>query len=392
MEKSRTRQLGDLRLRRAAPAPVCAACANPAGASAGVVQVDELAVRGVRGEGHRVRVGHRRGDHLLRRRLPRPHLVPVVLAGPARGRRAPTRRRCGRRGASARSSARRWASRTAAAPRVRAVGAQSASARRPARERRPEGGVGGPRVHVVEHAGDLHAGRGEQGTLRVALGHQHLPPQRRRDLGQVAPGPARSYGTTTGAGTSSRWASVSPLRCARNGNVVYVPVSSPSTTLTPPVGRDDQRVRPAVGRRGLPRHCGPVDPVRLLLADVGVRAGAGRRGRQQPARRGGEQPHLPARAGEVEPLVVGQVLGVALVDDVVQPGRAGGQRHPEHRPERVGRLWAAAARTTRSGWPRRPTGAGPSRRSCRRPADSGCTAVPSSTGGSGSPVAACRLG
>ena len=168
-----------------------------------VVQVDELAVRGVGGEGHRVRVGHRRGDHLLRRRLPRPHLVPVVLAGPGRGRRAPTRRRCGRRGASAPSSARRWASRTAAA-RTRAGG------RRPDREASASGRANvGPRVasvarrvHVVEHAGDLHAGRGEQRALGVALGHQQLPAQRRRDLGQVAPGPGRSYGTPTGAGTS----------------------------------------------------------------------------------------------------------------------------------------------------------------------------------------------
>lgn len=45
-----------------------------------------------------------------------------------------------------------------------------------------------------------------------------------------------------------RWASVSPLRCARNGNVVYVPVSSPSTTPTPPSGATTSAyVLPSVG-------------------------------------------------------------------------------------------------------------------------------------------------
>ena len=91
--------------------------AQPAGASAGSAQVGDLAVRGVRRQGHRVRVGDRRGDDLLRGRLPRGHPEPVVLARSSPCRRSPTTRRCRRRGASRAPPASRPGCRRAPAPR-----------------------------------------------------------------------------------------------------------------------------------------------------------------------------------------------------------------------------------------------------------------------------------
>ena len=156
-------------------------------------------------------------------------------------------------------------------------------------------------------------------------------------------------------GYVARCASVSPLRRARS-RMVLAPVPADLRRPrrdSPPFGRADQVVDRAVGRPGLPGDGAPVDPLRLRLGQVGVRR-RGHRLRQQVPGLAGEQPHLVADGARSSDWSVGRSLLVALVEDVVQPGGAGGERHPEHRAVGV-----AAGRLQRAGPVRRGRRAGP---------------------------------
>lgn len=323
------RQFGDLRLRRGRRGRL----AQPRPAGRGerrIGQVDDLAVRGVRRERHRVGVGDRRGDDLLGGRLPGFDPVAVVPAGPVAA--AACRPDAGAVVAAHRHRARR------SRRRVGQFEGDGAGGGRPDREgghltgeADPERGVGGGAVDVVEHAGDLHPGRAQQHAPGVPLGHHELPAQRRRHLRQVGPvEPERLVGPQVREGRPLGLGEPVALRPQRQRGVR--PGQLAVDHAQPTLRGGHQGVRPAVGRADGPGDRGPVDPLRLLFRDVQVLRRPGAGGGQQPAGHPAQQPDLVADPGQVESLVVGLVLGVTPVDDVVQPGRPGRQRHRNSAP------------------------------------------------------------
>ena len=248
------------------------------GASAGSARSTSWLCVEFGGQGDRVRVGDRGGDDLLRGRLPRGHLEPVVLARPVpvagdrpdAGGVVAAHRRHGRRS--------RPGCRRAPAPR--------SGGRRPDRERRPAAVERRARarpsvgrgVHVVEHAGDLHAGRGRAACPSASRSATTTWPRSASGTRR------RSRGSTANARYCPQVRELRPLRLgepvARGRQpqiVVTSPVSSPSTTAMPPSGRTTQR------RRRLCRRSAPACPgdgvrgrsrLRLRLGQVDVRRAA----------------------------------------------------------------------------------------------------------------------
>ncbi|ESU50210.1 hypothetical protein P376_1812 [Streptomyces sp. HCCB10043] len=286
-----------------------------------VGEVDDEAAGGVGGQGGGVGVGDLVGDQLLDGGGPDGHGVPVGLALPAL---LP--------GDGPDAGAVVALHRDAAAVEFERDGLRG---RGPHGERRcgfaeDRAEFGGGcllAVQVVQDSGGLYAGGGEQGPVGGALGRDQLAPQGLADAVAVAGvhGERRIVLQVGELGLLG----VAQLTLLEPKPLTLVgerPVHDGDAALL----GVHELLAGGVGGLHLPDDGVRVDPLRLGLGQVGGRAAAGLR--EEVAGLAAEHPDLVAVGGEVEGLVAGEVLLVALVEDVAERGRPVDERYLEGDP------------------------------------------------------------
>ncbi len=287
-----------------------------------VGQVHDQAVDGIRGEGGGVGVGDEVADHLAGARGPDGHVVAVGLAGPG----------------------------AFAAHRPDAGGVVAAHGDRAAVEFEGdllggggpdgEGGAavledgaegGGGRVQVVEDAGELDAGGGEDRAVRGAGARDELAAQGLAD--PVAVARVDGVGAVRGevrellllGGGELGLAQPQPVGAAGQGAVLG---------LDGAVAGGEELHGGGCGG-GVPGKGVAVDPDGLGLGEVQGGGGAGGL-REEVLLLAAQHPHLVAGGLQVQGPVGGQVLLVALVEDVAEAGGAGRERDLVDRAVGVG--------------------------------------------------------
>ncbi len=312
-------QLLDLRvLQRYGPGLVQARPA--AGCEGPVVQIDDEAALGVCGEREGVRVGDLVGDDLADTGCPDLHDVPVGLAPPGRG---------AGDGPDAGGGVPVHRHGRAVEVEVDRLGRRCphGQGRLPVLEDGPEPALRRAGVQVVQHTGDLHARRGQHGTVHRALRGHDLAVQR-----LAHPVPVARVHRPGGV--------VLQVRELRLLGVGERGLRQPQPALVVAGQRpvlDGDRAVVGVEQLGgggavgtVPGEGVPVDPDRLGGGQVERgRAACGLR--QEVLLLAVQQPHLVAVGLEVERLVGGEILVVALVDDVAEAGGTLGERHLEDR-------------------------------------------------------------
>ena len=306
---------------------------QPFGASFRGVEVDDEAAGGVGGQGGGVRVGDLVGDDLLDGGRPHLHHVAVRLAGPLRG-----------AGDGPDAGAVVAPHRDVLPVEFQGDGLRGGSpdgegGTAVAEDRAERRGARALPVQVVEHTCALYAGGGEQSAVGGALGGDQLAAQRLADPVPVTrvDGERRVVLEVRvlrllGVGQRGRGEPQPPALVGER----------PVDDGDPAVLRVDELLAGGVGGLHLPHDGVGVDPLCLGLGEVGGGHTAGLR--QQIAGLSGDHPHLVVVRGDVERLVAGEVLLVALVKDVAERGGAVGERHLEgdavgvllHRLERLG--------------------------------------------------------
>lgn len=283
-----------------------------------VGEVDDEAAGGVGGQGGGVGVGDLVGDQLLDGGGPDGHGVPVGLAPPV-----------------LLAGDRPDAGAVVALHRVGAAveferdgpgggGPHGERGRRLAEDRAEFGGGRLLPVQVVQDARGLYAGGGEQSAVGGALGGDELAAQ-----GLADPVPVAGVHGERRVVLEVRVLRL--LRVTERGRGEPQPLAlvgeRPVDDGDAAVLRVHELLAGGVGGLHLPDDGVRVEPLRLGLPEVGGHAAA--RLREQVAGLAAEHPDLVAVGGEVEGLVAGQVLLVALVQDVAERGGAVDERYLE---------------------------------------------------------------